>query len=472
VRFLLLLLLLLVLHPATEAAVGLVTVPERQGVRLTIYNGVDLTLVQETRTLVLRQGRNRIQYQWAGTLIDTTSLELRPLERQDDIEIIDALSPPHAPATLVWEIESKIEGAVRFEISYFTSGVAWTADYTMRADRDEATAMVEGWVGVDNRSGESYAHADIRLVVGTITLIERIRDLASGQVEERSKQLDRRAILRHGRDLLGKRAADKDGEADGVAMERTRKLAFDELEQAAEVVSARLADYHLFIIGGEQDLPDQATTRFLAIQTRQPMVLEVLYRVELAEQAQAIKLYRFVNDAEHKRPDGPLPDGPWHVFRVADPATSELSYQGLAAHEYTPPGQKVELELGVDPGVSVAQVHEQHCETDQHFDRRGHLDGWIAHDRWMLTMVDTRAFPLSLEYLIQAQGSWEVTNLTGERRDQYTWRHQDRLAAGDRLVLGPFTISTRMGVLAAADGLAKAVHLPVPLPLPAISPAH
>ena len=93
-RFLLLLLLLLVLHPATEAAVGLVTVPERQGVRLTIYNGVDLTLVQETRTLVLRQGRNRIQYQWAGTLIDTTSLELRPLERQDDIEIIDVFERP------------------------------------------------------------------------------------------------------------------------------------------------------------------------------------------------------------------------------------------------------------------------------------------------------------------------------------------------------------------------------------------
>ena len=64
---LLLILLLCLFSTATHAAVGLVTVPERDVVRMTIYNAVDLTLVQEARTLILKKGINRIQYQWAGT---------------------------------------------------------------------------------------------------------------------------------------------------------------------------------------------------------------------------------------------------------------------------------------------------------------------------------------------------------------------------------------------------------------------
>src|SRR5258708_1203882 len=101
------------------AAVGLGPVPGRHTVPRTIYNAVDLTVVQERRTLTVKKGLNRIQYQWAGTLIDATSLELRPTAQQADIEILNIVYPPNAPATLVWEIDSRVEGSVPFEISYF-----------------------------------------------------------------------------------------------------------------------------------------------------------------------------------------------------------------------------------------------------------------------------------------------------------------------------------------------------------------
>src|ERR1043165_1817660 len=118
-----LLLLALFLLPASvlHAAVGLVTVPERDVVRMTIYNAVDLTLVQESRTLILKKGLNRIQYQWAGTLIDATSLELRCLDQAAKVAVPDLISPPNAPATLVWQIGAQSEAPAQFEISYFTS---------------------------------------------------------------------------------------------------------------------------------------------------------------------------------------------------------------------------------------------------------------------------------------------------------------------------------------------------------------
>jgi hypothetical protein len=418
------------------AAVGLVTVPERDTVRMTIYNAVDLTLVQERRTLTVKKGLNRIQYQWAGTLIDATSLELRPTAQQADIEILNIIYPPNAPATLVWEIDSRVEGAVPFEISYFTSGLGWQADYVLRATPDEAAADLEGWVAVSNASGEDYPKAEVRLVVGSINLVEQIRDLATGQLQERTRRVEKEAMKKNMRRALAAPAAAFAGKAEADAADAMK---------GPDVVSARLADYHIFTISGVQAVANGATTRFLAIANSKPMPIEVLYRVGFrSEQAQ--KLYRFLNDADHFLPDGPLPDGAWHVFRIADAKERSLSYSGVANHPYAPPGQKVELDLGADPGVAVKQVHEWSGQGDFHFDNKGRVDGWVEHDRFRFKLVNTKPIPVSVEYLVATGGGdWSVAGLEGERRDQNTFRHQDRVEAGKALELGPFTITMRQG---------------------------
>ena len=450
------LLAFVLLSARCPAAVGLVTIPERETVRMTIYNSVDLTLVQEARTLVLKKGRNRIQYQWAGTLIDTTSLELRALEKQTEIEMVDVVYPPGAPATLVWELESKVEGPVRFEISYFTSGVTWNADYVLRASAEESSGELEGWVAVDNRSGEDYPQTEVRLVVGAINLVERIRDLATGQESERAHDLDR-ATLKSNRGLMA-RSADAAPAAAAFA-----GAAMQEAAKRPEVLSMRLGDYHIFTIGGVQAVRNGATTRFLAITTKKAMDIEVLYRVAFGEEA-AQKLYRFINDAEHQLPDGPLPEGVWHVFRIIDPATSALSFSGAASHAYVPPGQKCELELGIDPGIAVKQVHEAYSQTDHHFDQKGKLDGWVEHQRWRFKLVNTKAIPVSLEYMVNGGGDWQVDGLSGERRSGTQFRHQDRIKAGEVLELGPFTITTRKGARGNAPIPPPKPPLPQPLP--------
>ena len=63
--------------PAFARNVDLSTVPKRDTVQLTIYNSEDLTLVRETRTVTFKKGANPLQFSWANTLIDPTSVELK-----------------------------------------------------------------------------------------------------------------------------------------------------------------------------------------------------------------------------------------------------------------------------------------------------------------------------------------------------------------------------------------------------------
>ncbi len=71
--------------------VDLTTLPNRDTVQLTIYNSEDITLAKETRSITLKKGMNRLQFSWAGTLIDPTSVEFRPLEHADQIEVADTV---------------------------------------------------------------------------------------------------------------------------------------------------------------------------------------------------------------------------------------------------------------------------------------------------------------------------------------------------------------------------------------------
>src|SRR5204863_7765909 len=86
------------------ARINVVTLPDRDTVQLTIYNSVDLTLVKETRHLTFRKGLNRLEFSWANTLIDPTSVEFRPLSHVDEVEVQDVSFPPRVTNTLAWRI--------------------------------------------------------------------------------------------------------------------------------------------------------------------------------------------------------------------------------------------------------------------------------------------------------------------------------------------------------------------------------
>jgi hypothetical protein len=170
-----------VLFAATTSAmadVDLVTIPRREGTQLTIYNSDDITMVREHRLLTVKPGVNRIQFAWANTLIDPTSIDFRILDHQDKVDLIDTTFPSGRTDALQWNIRSEMAGQIPVEIRYFTSGITWVATYVGIANQDETKLSLTGYVRVQNNSGELYDNAETRLVVGTINLVEKIADLA------------------------------------------------------------------------------------------------------------------------------------------------------------------------------------------------------------------------------------------------------------------------------------------------------
>ena len=90
------------------AKVDLVTLPTRDTVQLTIYNSADMTLVRESRALTLKEGKNSLQFSWANTLIDPTSLEMLPKASADKIDIAELVYPARVQNLGLWNIKSGV----------------------------------------------------------------------------------------------------------------------------------------------------------------------------------------------------------------------------------------------------------------------------------------------------------------------------------------------------------------------------
>jgi hypothetical protein len=62
--------------------------------------------------------------------------------------MLDTTFPHDKPQTLYWSVQSDADREATIEISYFTSGISWAADYLAIADPDEKTLRLESFVRV------------------------------------------------------------------------------------------------------------------------------------------------------------------------------------------------------------------------------------------------------------------------------------------------------------------------------------
>src|SRR5262245_62277429 len=90
--------------------VDLSTVPKRDTVQLTIYNSEDITLVRETRVVTFKKGINPLQFSWANTLIDPSSVDLKFLTSADQLDVEDTTFPHDKPQMLYWNVKSEFDG--------------------------------------------------------------------------------------------------------------------------------------------------------------------------------------------------------------------------------------------------------------------------------------------------------------------------------------------------------------------------
>ncbi len=341
--------------------VDLSTVPKRDSVQLTIYNSEDLTLVRETRTVTFKKGANPLQFSWAGTLIDPTSVELKFLSQPEKLEVSDTTYPHDKPQMLYWNVDSDMDGEATIQITYFTSGITWSADYLLVADKNEQQTSFDGFVRVYNHSGEEYADAQVRLVVGTINLVEKIAQLAHVPIEKVAEMEE--AVRYRYKDAAAKGAMSRaaagiggGGKGDGETKEK-------------EIIKEGLSEYFIYTIEGTDSIANGWSKRMRSLQG-QTVPFKIRYRYRPQEYGdQLVRMYLLTNNKESKLGTSPLPDGTVWVFR--DNGRDGLSYLVQQHIKYVPIGDKIELNLGVDPEVIFELIKLKAFRSDIWFQKRG-----------------------------------------------------------------------------------------------------
>ncbi|MEN6574729.1 MAG: DUF4139 domain-containing protein [Phycisphaerales bacterium] len=381
-------------HPpfAPASAIELVVLPRRESVQLTIYNAADLTLVRERRNLTLKRGWNWLQFMWANTLIDPTSLTLEPLEHKDQVEIQQLVFPPRLRELGRWLIRSEIDGPTPFELTYFTSGLSWRAFYMGTLSPDEKTMHVEGYFRVSNNSGEDYEDAQTRLIVGRIHLLDQIAELARRQYP-------------YGIPLPTGATGGIAG--NGVFLEDKeiqlgQTFHFDYGGKLAESLKRKdiqkegLSEYFLYTIEGAETIPNEWGKRLLSFEADDIPVTSLCKYDEERWGDRTIRFLFFANDKDHKLGETPIPDGTVRVYSRAD-VQGHLSYVGGMDVKYIPVGEEVELNLGPARLVEVKPDLMDYKTANHTFDAKGEVNGWDEVRSWKIEIVNACALPVRVE---------------------------------------------------------------------------
>lgn len=402
-RLLLPLLSACALVPGLAAArVNVVTLPDRDTVQLTIYNSTDLTMVKETRHLTFRKGVNRLEFSWANTLIDPTSVEFRPLTHADQIDVLDVRFPARVTNLLEWRIQSEVAGEVEVEIRYFTSGIRWSADYVGEADAAERTMTLAGQVRVYNDSGEDYENAQVRLVVGTIHLVEEIAELARrgrpGEPPPPASPVVMKALM------SGRRESAMNGAFAGaadVAAARPR-----------EIIKEGVSEYFLYTVEGRDTIPTGWSRRLPSFRAEQ-VPLVSFYKYDFDRWGDRVqRYYRFKNDRASNLGREPLPNGDVKAFRVVTP-DGLLAYVGGTAVKYIPIDEQVDLELGPDPELRVEPTLMNWEKVDIRFDEHGHVIGWTTREEWTIEIQNAKDIDVALDLRRNFAGDWTLDTKAG-----------------------------------------------------------
>ena len=383
------LLMILMIAGVASAKVDLTTLPSRDTVQLTIYNSADLTLARESRSLTLKEGTNALQFSWANTLIDPTSLDMLPKNHAGQIDIAELVYPPRVKNLGLWNISSEVSGKVPVEISYLTSGLSWRAFYMGTLAPDEKTMRLQGYVRVANNSGEDYENAQVRVIVGKVHLLDEIAALAQ---REHPYGRPGPVVPSAPRGAPAPAALRRSARGRDVMMEAVAAMPV----MPKEIVKEGLSEYFLYTIEGTETIPNGWSKRLQSFDVDDVPVVN-LYKYEQQRYGdRVVRFLSFTNDEDHELGDTPIPDGTLKVYRSVD-EQKHLAYEGQSSFKYIPVGEEVELNLGAVEDV-VVEPTLMDVKTDNYrFDNDRDVAGWDDIQTYKVEVRNTRSVPVKIQ---------------------------------------------------------------------------
>jgi hypothetical protein len=408
-----------------DAKIDLVTLTDRESVQTTIYNKADLTLVRDKRILNFVQGMNRLQFSWANTRIDPTSLSLEIKKGADKIDVVDITYPPGTRDMGIWQIKASQACQLPVEITYFTSGISWKSYYIALLSEDQKTCSLKGYVKVTNRSGEDYNNAQTRLVVGKLNILDQISHLAAREYPYgRPEHFTVRPKLE---------IAYKKG-----IKELDRAMPMMTMESAAGAPEPKtiqkqgVSEYFLYTIEGTETIPDGWTKRLLSFKA-DPVTVTNLYKYDADRFGDhTVRFLQFTNGKENNLGQTPLPGGEIKVFQRSG-SGGRLAFIGSDATKYIPVDKKIALNLGHTLNIKLTPRLKAWKKMNIIFDKNGNVSGFDEIQTCEIHVSNFTDTEAVVEYVKNLDSpDFTISDMkhdgTFERTDQDTIQFTIRLA--------------------------------------------
>ncbi|MCC6546742.1 DUF4139 domain-containing protein [Candidatus Sumerlaeota bacterium] len=408
------------------AKIDLVTLPNRDATELTIYNSQDLTLVRETRTLSFAKGMNEIQFSWANTLIDPSSLQL-DLKGAKGLTIQDAVYPAGTTQLIVWNIEAEEATSAAIEITYFSSGLSWSADYVIKANNAETEFELQQFTTVRNNSGEDFDNAATRVVVGEVNLIQLIADLAREGIKMEPEGAARELALDAMNAMTQRPAKSSMVPAAAPPMAQSR---------AREIIKKAVSEYYLFAVEGKEKI-ENGWGKELPNPKVGAIPFALSYEIDERKYGdQVVKFYKLKNDTQAKLGKEPLPDGTYYVY--SDDGRAGMRFEGSTSSKYVPIGEDIELNLGSDGLVLFQKKTMKSERTNFDFSTNGDIVGFDEQRTVQLEVKNSRDRKIPLKLTHYIDGDWEMlesSNPSYEKVDRSSIRWETTVEAGQTLTM-------------------------------------
>jgi hypothetical protein len=146
-----------------HARIKLITLPVRERVEIQLDNA-NATLVEEERIVPLAKGENQVDFSWANTQIDPSTIIFRVISPVRDMPIdakVRSVSYPPNEAALVWSIGSSNSGSVRVRVSYLLGNLNKSFNYRAVASKDEKQLTLSQYMRLQNSANESFGSTGV-----------------------------------------------------------------------------------------------------------------------------------------------------------------------------------------------------------------------------------------------------------------------------------------------------------------------
>ncbi|PKL44065.1 MAG: hypothetical protein CVV39_08450 [Planctomycetes bacterium HGW-Planctomycetes-1] len=316
-----------------------------------------------------------------NNLIIKNSEGLIEIISQDSIENISLSQLPDnlvTRPTLIWLAQSETAGSQQCEVTYTTTNIGWSADYSAILSADENALDISGWVTIDNRSGATYKDAMIKLIAGDVRRVEEFRP------------------VRREMDLVYAQAA---------------APAFEEKP---------FMEYHLYTLGRRSTINNNQTKQIEFITPALGVPAKKIYLYERQKKNDKVQIkFEFENKKENSLGIA-LPKGKVHVFKKD--TDDSLEFVGEDLIDHTPKDEKLSLYIG-----DVFDIAVEYKLLDSRVERRAR---WEKHSIELRNRKDS-AVTIFVDEKFPAWANWKIDESSHSyvKRDASTVRFTVEIAA-------------------------------------------